>query len=118
MPDNHQVVEPGAGEGGPRRICPKCQSARVYRSHRRSRWENLQSWLGYYPFRCRVCDYRFTAKFDAAENAGARDSRPELRKRQVRRMVRHILVAGTCVVIFLMFLYYLAQPGRFGGNGP
>ena len=78
----------------------------------------MQSRLGYYPFRCRVCDYRFTAKFDAAENAGVKDPRPDLRKRQVRRMVRHILVAGICVMLFLMFLYYLAQPGHFGGDAP
>ena len=47
-----------------------------------------------------------------------KDPRPDLRKRQVRRTVRHILVAGICVVLFLVFLYYLAQPGRFGGEAP
>ena len=118
MPDNHQVVEPGASEAGPRRLCPKCQSTRVYRSHRRSPWEGLRSWLRYYPFRCHACDYRFTAKSGAAENAGVKDPRPDLRKRQVRWTVRHILVAGICVVLFLVFLYYLAQPGRFGGEAP
>jgi len=118
VPDNHQVVEPGASEAGPRRLCPKCQSTRVYRSHRRSPWEGLRSWLRYYPFRCHACDYRFTAKSGAAENAGVKDPRPDLRKRQVRRTVRHILVAGICVVLFLVFLYYLAQPGRFGGEAP
>jgi len=116
--DNQQVIESGASEAGPRRLCPKCQSARVYRSHRRSPWEGLRSWLGYRPFRCHACDYRFTAKFDAAENAGVKDPRPDLRKRQVRRMVRHILVAGMCVVLFLLFLYYLAQPAPFGGEAP
>jgi hypothetical protein len=116
--DNQQVAELGASEGEPRRLCPKCQSARVYRSHRRGRWEGLQSWLGYYPFRCRACDYRFTAKSKTAKNAGVKDPRPDLRKRQVRRMVRHILVAGICVMLFLLFLYYLAQPGRLGGDEP
>jgi hypothetical protein len=33
-------------------------------------------------------------------------------------MVRNILVAGICVVLFLLFLYYLVQPGRLGGAGP
>ena len=78
----------------------------------------MRSWLGYYPCRCHACDYRFTAKSDAAENVGVKDPRPDLRKRQMRRMVRNILVAGICLVLFLLFLYYLVQPGRFGGDEP
>ena len=116
MSDNQQVAELGASEGEPRRLCPKCQSARVYRSHRRGRWEGLQSRLGYYPFRCRACDYRFTAKSETAKNAGVKDPRPDLRKRRVRRLIRAAMICAICVAAFLLFLHYLIQPGMYSSG--
>ena len=116
MTEELQVVAPGAGAAEPRQLCPKCQSARVYRSHRRSRWEGLRSWFKVYPYRCHACDYRYLAKSGAAEKAAVKDARPDLRRRQARRMARGILIAGICVAIFLLFLHYLTRPAPFGGD--
>jgi hypothetical protein len=85
----------------------------VYRSHRRSPWEGLRGWLGYYPFRCHACEFRFTAKSETAKSAGVKDSRPDLRKRQVRRLIRTALIGLICVAAFLLFLHYLIQPGPY-----
>jgi hypothetical protein len=41
--------------------CPLCVSRRLWRSHRRNRWERLISVVGIYPFRCEDCHYRFRA---------------------------------------------------------
>jgi predicted Zn-ribbon and HTH transcriptional regulator len=40
-------------------LCPKCDSDRTHRSHRRSRFEQLVSRVAIYPYRCRACGHRF-----------------------------------------------------------
>ena len=97
----------------PRLPCPQCQGERVFRSHRRSRTENLLSWLNYYPYRCHACGHRFTVKSAAGspgEKGGREDPRPEARKRRTRRLMRTVVIGAVCVVVFLIFLYYLIQP--------
>jgi hypothetical protein len=85
----------------------------VFRSHRRSRPENLLSWLNYYPYRCHACDHRFTSKPPAGslkEKGGKKDPRPDLGKRRVRRLLRSAAIGVVCIAVFLIFLYYLIQP--------
>ena len=88
----------------------------MYRSHRRSPWEGLRSWLGYYPFRCHACECRFTAKSETAKGAGVKDARPDLRKRRMRRLIRAALICAVCVAAFLLFLHYLIQPGPYSSE--
>jgi hypothetical protein len=93
------------------RLCPKCQAARVYRSHRRGFFDRLQSCLGNYPHRCHACDSRFYSKAAKPKaEGGIRDPRPDLRKRRLKQLRRNILVCAICIATFLVFLYYLIQP--------
>jgi len=101
-----------------RQTCPKCRSERVFRSHRRNRIEILESWLGWFPHRCRDCGHRFLVRVKdrSGASAGVKDWRPDLDKRRRRRLLRGILIGATCLVIFLLFLYYLVQPGTFSSD--
>ena len=47
---------------------------------------------------------------------GVKDWRPDLDKRRRRRLWRQILVGAICVVVFLVFLHFLVQPGTFGSD--
>jgi hypothetical protein len=40
-------------------LCPKCNSNRVYRSHRRGIVDRLSCGLNRYPYRCHDCKHRF-----------------------------------------------------------
>jgi hypothetical protein len=42
------------------RICPKCGSQRIHRSHRRGAAEHLLAFLGLKPRRCHECNARFS----------------------------------------------------------
>lgn len=48
--------------------------------------------------------------------AAIKDWRPDLDRRRRRRLLRQILIVAICVVVFLVFLHYLAQPGTFGSD--
>ena len=39
--------------------CPRCQSRKVRRSHRRGWWEHLASTVYLFPLRCENCGARF-----------------------------------------------------------
>lgn len=56
------------------------------------------------------------AKERPGANAGVKDWRPDLDKRRRRRLLRGILVGAMCLAIFLLFLYYLVQPGTFSSD--
>jgi hypothetical protein len=56
MPD---VDQRGQEEGGASRLCPKCQSTRIFRSRRRGLVEWPLRTVRLYPFRCDRCDRRF-----------------------------------------------------------
>jgi predicted RNA-binding Zn-ribbon protein involved in translation (DUF1610 family) len=50
----------------PKRHCPHCGSAEVYRSHRRGTMERyLLRAVGVRPFRCVNCDARFYGRRDS-----------------------------------------------------
>jgi type VI protein secretion system component VasF len=79
----------------------------------------LLSRLNYYPFRCHACQHRFVARTRADSphaNGGKKDPRPDARRRRVRRLIRSIVICAACVVAFLLFLYYLTQPGPYTGD--
>ena len=101
-----------------RQTCPKCQKERVFRSHRRDRIETLESWFGWFPYRCRDCGHRFLLRTKGrhGDGPGIKDWRPDLDRRRRRRLLRQILIAAICVVVFLVFLHYLVQPGTFGSD--
>jgi transposase-like protein len=40
-------------------VCLKCLSNDVRVSARRTHWDKICSWFGFYPFRCHSCDRRF-----------------------------------------------------------
>lgn len=54
--ENHR--EPGT--------CPKCGSAKVYRSHRRGIAEKSLTWFGAHMRRCRECRVRFVSIGESA----------------------------------------------------
>jgi hypothetical protein len=56
------------------------------------------------------------AKKGAKEGPGLKDWRPDLRKRRRRRLLRQILIGAFCIVVFLVFLHFLVQPGTFGSD--
>jgi hypothetical protein len=106
-----QVEPKPEAETDARRVCPKCQSTRVHRSHRRNGTEIFRAFLRYFPYRCHACDHRFSVKSPRTEvQVGRTDPRPDLRKRKMRRLLRNALIGAICVVTFLVFLYYLIQP--------
>ena len=41
--------------------CKRCHSEKVRIAHPRGFWETLQTILGIHPFRCRLCEHRFSA---------------------------------------------------------
>jgi hypothetical protein len=49
-------------------------------------------------------------------SAGVKDWRPDLDKRRRRRLLRQILIGVVCLAAFLVFLYYLVQPGTYGSD--
>jgi DNA-directed RNA polymerase subunit RPC12/RpoP len=112
MAETPEATARNAAASG-RQTCPKCQSERVFRSHRRNRIEILESWLGWFPHRCRDCGHRYLVRAKDRSGAGVKDWRPDLDKRRRRRLLHQILIAAICVVVFLVFLHYLVQPGTF-----
>jgi hypothetical protein len=34
----------------------------------------------------------------------------------MRRLIRFIVIGAVCIAVFLIFLYYLIQPGTYGGD--
>lgn len=40
-------------------ICPQCRSTECYRSHRAGFRDFVSTLLGYRPWRCRTCEFRF-----------------------------------------------------------
>jgi hypothetical protein len=90
------------------RICPRCQSTRVFRRHRLARWQNWLSRLNYYPYRCHACNHRFIT-----QSQGSRpneDLRPGARKQRIRRLIGDIVIGAICLAIFLLFLYFVSRP--------
>jgi hypothetical protein len=106
------AVDPGEENSvDAKRLCPSCQSPRVYRSHREGLLDRLHSWLGRYPHRCHACNHRFRLKYSGSDpHHGEKDPRPDLRKRKMRRLLRDLVIGASCVLLFLIFLYYLIQP--------
>ena len=105
LTDRVQVVSTGSS---PQRICPRCQSTRVFRRHRLTRWQNWLSRLNYYPYRCHACGYRFIA-----QSQGSRpneDLRPGALKRRIRRLIGDIVIGTICLAIFLLFLSFVSRP--------
>jgi Tfp pilus assembly protein PilN len=56
------------------------------------------------------------AKNGLEMSAGVKDWRPDLDKRRRRRLLRQILIGVVCLAAFLVFLYYLVQPGTYGSD--
>jgi predicted Zn-ribbon and HTH transcriptional regulator len=104
-------------------LCPRCKADHAHRSHRKGVVERLGSWIGYYPYRCRECGYRFL-QFRYAippESPGKHsETEREIRTTRVRirwkRKKRALLLYGFGALIFLSFLYYITRPGNFSGN--
>jgi hypothetical protein len=103
-------------------LCPKCKIDHAHRSHRKG-LEHLVGLIGYYPYRCRECGYRFL-QFRYAnlpEVPGKRsETEREIRSTRVRirwkRKKRALLLYGFGALVFLGFLYYITRPGNFSGN--
>jgi len=51
--------QPAEAEGIPHRLCPRCQSVRVHRSHCRGLGEQMVKLGGGRVFRCHECSFRF-----------------------------------------------------------
>ena len=113
MAENSEVTSHEKIAAGAQWLCPKCQSARVYRSHRRTVKERLRSFSGYYPYRCHACDHRFVLRAShLGDEPGVKDPRKDISKRRRRRMIRNLVICVICVVVFLVFLHYLIQPSQ------
>ena len=102
-------------------LCPKCKTDNAHRSHRSGLIERLASLFACYPYRCRDCGYRFLRfrykipGVDPAEHTSATER--EIRSIRVRiqwqRKRREILLYGSGILLFLIFLYYITRPDRF-----
>jgi hypothetical protein len=104
LTDSVHVVSTG---NSTKRICPRCQSARVFRRHRLTHWQNWLSRLNYYPYRCHACGYRFT---DKSQSSVSPEVRPEVRRQRIRRVIGDIVIGAICLAVFLLFLYFVSRP--------
>jgi rubredoxin len=102
-------------------LCPKCKVDHAHRSHRRG-WERLAALIGYYPYRCRECGYRFLQfRYASPSESPAKHSETEREIKSTRmrirwqRKKRALLLYGFGALVFLGFLYFITRPG-FVGN--
>jgi hypothetical protein len=105
LKDSAHVVSAG---NSTLRICPRCQSTRVFRRHRLARWQNWLSRLNYYPYRCHACNYRFVTQSQGS--LPDQDLRPGALKRRIRRLIGDVVIGVICLAIFLLFLYFVSRP--------
>ena len=103
-------------------LCPKCKIDTAHRSHRVGLRERLTSIVGYVPYRCRECRYRFLGfRYSLREPAAppARGAEKEIaatRGSLRRRQRRHELVLyGSALAVFVVILYYLTREPSMGG---
>lgn len=97
-------------------LCPKCQTNRASRSHRRGLIEYGVSVMGYYPYCCKDCHLRFLRLRHApAENAPAvhssvgREIKATRAAMKAKRKRRELLLYTAAIVLFLTFLYYITR---------
>jgi hypothetical protein len=87
--------------------------------------EHLAAVIGVYPYRCRKCDVRFLRHSKAvSETAAASGSSAEREIKKTRRAMalkrkqREVVLYGTAIILFLLFLYYMTRDrgGATDGN--
>ena len=52
--------------------CPQCGASETHRSQRHGKLDDLLSYVGWYPVRCRVCQYRFRARWSEGQEKPGR----------------------------------------------
>ena len=105
-------------------LCPKCKTDHAHRSHRNGLIERLAALFARYPYRCRDCGHRFLRFRYKVPGVGsgepATSAEREIRAVRVRiqwqRKRRELLLYGSGILLFLVFLYYITRPGTFTGN--
>ena len=100
-------------------LCPKCNSDRTHRSHRRRRFEQLVSRAAIYPYRCRACGHRFlTFHHEAPDEAASTPTVGEIlsTRRSVKWRSKRLefFLYGAVLLLFLAFLYYITR--EHGGS--
>jgi hypothetical protein len=99
--------------------CPKCKVDSVHRSHRVSSWERLISWVGFRPYRCLTCQYRFLGCGDGSANLavprGTREISATRNALRRKGKVRNLLLYGSALLVYLVILYYLTREPSMGG---
>jgi hypothetical protein len=101
--------------------CPKCKTDNAHRSHRTGLSEHLTSIVGYIPYRCRDCGFRFlsfcysrlepvTAPLQGAEREIAA-TRSSLRRKQKRC---ELVLYASALTLFVVVLYFLTREPSIG----
>jgi hypothetical protein len=101
--------------------CPKCKTDSAYRSHRAGLKEHLTSIVGYVPYRCRDCSFRFlnfrcslpepvATPLRGAEKEIAATQRSLRRKQKRRELVLYI----SALTLFVVVLYFLTREPSIG----
>lgn len=101
--------------------CPKCKTDNAHRSHRAGLSEHLTSIIGYVPYRCRDCSFRFLSfRYSRREPATAPPrgaekeiaaTRSSLRRRQKRR---ELVLYASALTLFVVVLYFLTREPSVG----
>jgi DNA-directed RNA polymerase subunit RPC12/RpoP len=102
-------------------LCPKCKSENAHRSHRAGLREHLTSIVGYFPYRCRDCSFRFlnfryslpepvATPLRGAEKEIAA-TRGSLRWKQTRR---ELALYVSALTLFVIVLYFLTREPSIG----
>jgi len=102
-------------------LCPKCKSDHAHRSHRVALREHVASIVGYHPYRCRQCSYRFLRFGNSPSEPAAPATRGVEReiaatrgafrwKRKRRVIVLYVLA----LIVFVVILYFLTRAPSIG----
>jgi hypothetical protein len=102
-------------------LCPKCKTDNAHRSHRAGLRERLTSIVGYVPYRCRDCSFRFlnfryslpdavAPPLRGAEKEIAATQRSLRRKQKRRELVLYL----SALTLFVAVLYFLTREPSIG----
>ena len=102
-------------------LCPKCKTDNAHRSHRACLKERLTSIVGYVPYRCRDCAFRFLHfRYSLPEPVATplrgvekeiAATQGSLRRKQRRR---ELVLYVSALTLFVVVLYFLTREPSIG----
>ena len=88
--------------------CPRCGASEPRRSHRRGGLERLLSYVGWYPFRCTTCQYRFRARWPEGQEASGQSA--TMRRERIGEVL--LMVGAGVLLVFGFGMLVLALNAR------